>query len=126
MQFKLRSPWIGRWLMLVALIHLAFGALVFAEPLQAIGRTGWWGGVERDATLMAVTWFVLFAPPLFTTGLAIDAIERQRGHVPTALAWWLLAVAALGAALMPASGFYLVLPAVVAIFLRARPPAARP
>ncbi len=120
MQTILRHPWIGRWLIFVAAIHVAYAAVVFPDQLETIARTGWWGGLQRDAMLVAVTWFVLFALPLLMAGVAIHAMERQGCHLPTALAWWLLATAALGIALMPASGFYLVLPAAAAILVRAK------
>jgi hypothetical protein len=114
------SPWIGRWLMAVSLIHCAFGVFVFRQHLLRIAQTGWLGGVEGDAMLGAVTWFMLFSTPLMVAGLAIHALERQGAALPRSLAWWLLGTAALGVALMPASGFYLVLPPAVAVLLRAR------
>ena len=120
MQSNPHRPWIGRWLMLVAAMHLVFALMAFPGQLATIARSGWWGGVERDAMLGAVTWFVLFALPLFIAGFAIHAMERQACHLPRALAWWMLATGALGIALMPASGFYLVLPAAVAILVRSK------
>jgi hypothetical protein len=106
--------------MAVSAIHFAFGLWAFRGPLQHIVQSGWLGGIERDATLAAVTWFMLFSPPLWMAGQAIHALERQRAPLPVSLAWWLLGTAALGVALMPASGFYLVLPPAAAILLRAR------
>jgi hypothetical protein len=106
--------------MAVSVIHGAFGARVFSPHLLHIAQTGWLGGVARDAMLSAVTWFMLFSAPLMVAGLAIHALERQGAALPRSLAWWLLGTAALGVALMPASGFYLVLPPAVAILLRAR------
>jgi hypothetical protein len=106
--------------MAVAVIHCAFGVFVFRQHLLHIAQTGWLGGVEGDAMLSAVTWFMLFSPPLMVAGLAVHAMERQGAALPRALAWWLLGTAAIGVALMPASGFYLVLPPAIAILLRAR------
>jgi hypothetical protein len=114
------SPWIGRWLMAVSVIHCAFGVFVFRQHLLQIAQTGWLGGVGRDAMLSAATWFMLFSAPLMLAGLAIHTLERQGAGLPRALAWWLLGTAAIGVALMPASGFYLVLPPAIAILLRAR------
>jgi Family of unknown function (DUF6463) len=106
--------------MAVSVIHGAFGAWVFREPLLHIAQIGWLGGVARDALLSAVTWFMLFSLPMMVAGLAIHALERQGAALPRSLAWWLLGTAALGVALMPASGFYLVVPPAIAILLRAR------
>lgn len=113
-------PWIGRWLMAVSVIHFTFGLLVFPDQLVRIARSGWLGGLEHDPMLAAVTWFMLFSPPLMMAGIAIHAIERQGLLLPRALAWWLLGTVAIGIALMPVSGFYLVLPAAFAILSRAQ------
>jgi len=104
----------------VSVIHFAVGLLVFREHLPLILQTGWLGGVERDATLGVVTWFMLLSPALMMAGLAIHTIEQQGAALPRSLAWWLLGTAALGVALMPASGFYLVVPPAIAILLRTR------
>jgi fumarate reductase subunit C len=106
--------------MAVSVIHFVFGLLVFRHQLAQIAQMGWLGGVARDPTLAAVTWFMLFSAPLVAAGITTNALERQGAALPRALAWWLLGTAALGVALMPASGFYLVLPPALAILIRAR------
>ncbi len=113
-------PWIGRWLMAVSVIHFVFGLLVFRHQTAQIAQVGWGGGVARDPMLGAVTWFMLFSAPLMGAGITTHALERHGAPLPRTLAWWLLGTAALGVALMPASGFYLVVPPALAILLRAR------
>jgi Family of unknown function (DUF6463) len=118
-------PWIGRWLIVVAIIHTVFGLLVFHSPLHQIVQTGWWGGIERDPMLSAVTWFMLFGFPLLVAGIALHAVERTPAAIPVAIAWWLLAGTGLGVALMPTSGFYLLLPPALVLLRRHySPPAA--
>ena len=110
--------WIGRWLIVVAFIHTIFGLLVFHSPLRQIAHTGWWGGIERDPMLSAVTWFMLFGLPLLVAGIALHAVERAHVAMPVSIAWWLLAGAAVGVALMPLSGFYLLVPPALALLRR--------
>lgn len=111
-------PWIGRWLIVVAIVHTVFGLLVFRSPLQQIAQTGWWGGITSDPMLSAVTWFMLFGFPLLVAGIALHAVERTSAAIPVAIAWWLLAGTALGVALMPTSGFYLLLPPALVLLRR--------
>jgi hypothetical protein len=111
-------PWIGRWLIAVAIVHTVFGVLVFYSPLQQIVQSGWWGGIAHDPMLSAVTWFMLFGFPLLVAGIALHAVERTPATIPVAIAWWLLAGTALGLALMPTSGFYLLLPPALVLLRR--------
>jgi hypothetical protein len=112
------TPWLGRWLIVVAIIHTLFGLVVFHPSLRQIAHTGWWGGIQSDPMLSAVTWFMLFGLPMLLAGIALHAVERAKAAIPVAIAWWLLAGAALGVALMPASGFYLLVPPALALLWR--------
>jgi len=56
---------------------------------------------------------------LFTCGLAVAELERSSpNQLPKAVGWSLLALAIVGVALMPASGFWLVFPPAVAALMR--------
>lgn len=113
--------WIGRWLVAVAIVHTGFAVFVFAPELGEIARRGFFGGVEADMRLAAVTWFVLSGALLFIVGLAVSALERSNpAQLPASVGWSLLALALLGIALMPASGFYFVLVPAVAVVLKGR------
>ena len=113
--------WIGRWLVAVAIVHTGFAVFVFAPDLGEIVRRGFFNVVAGDMRLVAVTWFVLFGAVLFIVGLAVTALERSnQAQVPASVGWSLLALALLGIALMPASGFYLVLVPAMAVVLKSR------
>lgn len=117
-------PWMGRWLLAVAALHTVFGLLVFAGPLQKMLRLGLFNAVGADPLLAAATWFLLFGAPLALLGQALSLLERQPQLDPAALrplGWGLLALWALGVLLMPASGFWLVLPVVWALLRRHEP-----
>lgn len=114
-------PWMGRWLLAVAALHTLFGLLVFAGPLQQLLHLGVFDAVGADPLLGAVTWFLLFGAPLALLGQALSLLERRvEAASLRPLGWGLLALSLLGIVLMPASGFWLLLPVVWAL-LRPRP-----
>lgn len=115
------KPWIGRWLLAVSALHTAFAVYAFHPVLVDIARRGVFNTVGKEPMTGAVVWFVLFGAALFIAGLVISALEQAAPHaLPRSLGWTLLALALLGAVLMPASGFWLALPPALAL-LRRRP-----
>lgn len=112
--------WKGRWVMAVALVHTAFALVVFGSDLAALVRDGVIDTVGADARRGAVVWFLLFGPALWLAGQGIDALEARRQPLPRAMGITLLLLASLGAALMPASGFWLALPPALALLWPAR------
>jgi len=118
---KSTSPrvWIGHWLLAVAALHTLFALLVLNKPLLGIVQRGVFNTVGQDLLTAAAVWFLLFAVPLALQALAITSLERI-GHY-TALrrqGWGLLAMSFLGVILMPDSGFWLVIPAAIALLRR--------
>ena len=110
--------WIGRWLIGVSVIHTLFGVVVFRDVLSSLIERGVLNTVGNDPLTGAVVWFVLFGVALFIGGLAVSALEQSSPDpLPKSLGWSLLALVALGVALMPASGFWLAIPPAVAILL---------
>ncbi|QDQ27242.1 hypothetical protein FNU76_13205 [Chitinimonas arctica] len=111
--------WKGRWLVGVSFIHTVFAVVVFHEVLMGVLQRGLFDTVGTDPMIGAVVWFVLFGLALFICGLAVSALEKSSsGPLPKSLGWSLLALAILGVVLMPASGFWLVFPPVIAILAR--------
>lgn len=107
--------WKGRWVMAVALIHTAFAVVMFGDEYAALLRAGLIDTVGTDARRGVVVWFLLFGPALWLAGQGIDALEARQQPLPRAMGITLLLLAALGAALMPASGFWLALPPALAL-----------
>jgi hypothetical protein len=113
--------WIGRWLIAVATIHTAFSFIVFHGTFSDIVARGIWNSVGEDPLRGAVAWFFLFGGALLAFGLAVDALERSgSAGAMRPLAWALLVVAILGIILMPVSGFWLVLPAAIGLFIKSQ------
>lgn len=107
-----RRPWIGRWLLLVALVHTVFGLVVFAPVLAGMLERGLFNTVGTDAMAGAVSWFLLFGGPLALLAWQIGLAERRAAWAELrVLGWGILALTTIGLVLMPVSGFWLALPA---------------
>lgn len=116
----LRRPWIGRWLLGVALLHTFFGLVAFPQVLLQLWQLGVFDAVGTDPLRGAVVWFLLFGAPLTLLAWVITPLERRQEATPLLrrLGWGLLALALAGVVLMPASGFWLVLPPALALLRR--------
>ena len=112
--------WIGYWLMFVALIHTLVMIVLFPSVLAEIVKRGIFNSVGDDPLIGAVTWFGLFGVLLFIFGMAIKTLEYSNQGVPLSMAWAILVLTVLGIVLMPVSGFWLALPAVVGSFIQQR------
>lgn len=116
--------WVGRWVMGVSIIHTIFAIVVFKDVLTAIVSRGVFNAIGTDPLAGAVAWFVLFGIVLFLYGMATSALERATGgNLPKSIGWGLLGLAIVGVVLMPASGFWLVIPPAIAVLAKRRQPA---
>ena len=110
--------WIGRWLMGVSVLHIVFGVFVFHTVLAGLVSRGFVNVLRADPGASLAVWFVLFGVMLFICGMSVAAVERASSDpVPKPIGWGLLGLAVLGAILMPASGFWLVIPPAIAILI---------
>ncbi len=110
------TRWIGRWIVGVSVLHTLFGFVVFGPVIVSIGKAGLWNTVGAEPMRAAVAWFMLSGFFMTAIGLAVDAIEHAGQHQslrPVGIV--LLLTTVLGIVLMPASGFWLVLPPIVAM-----------
>lgn len=110
------TRWRGRWLLVVSAIHTAFAFVVFRAPLVSMAREGMFDTVREDPLRGAVAWFVLFGGAVAIAALAVDQLERERRSL-RALGVAVFALFVLGVLWMPASGFWLVLPAAISMVM---------
>jgi hypothetical protein len=106
--------WRGTWLISVALIHTVFALVMFKDSLQVIAARGVFNSVGNDPTIGAVSWFVLCGFCLAALGLAVYVMEHA-GQRSRAVGVSLLLTVLLGLILMPASGFWLLLPPAISL-----------
>jgi hypothetical protein len=108
----------------IAVVHTAFAVAVFRDTLVQFARDGIFNTVGDDPTKGAVAWFTLAGAFMFSTGLAVERLEAVQAAQPDAdvrfrgIGLFALATAAVGVALMPVSGFWLLVPPSVSMMLK--------
>lgn len=111
-------PWKGQWLMVVALLHTAAGGVLFAPQWQTLWRRGMFNSVMGDAPTDNAVWFLLSGAVLALLAWEITALECSQPAVELRpMGWCLLVLVLAGVVLMPASGFWLVLPPALALLV---------
>ena len=115
-----RNRWIGLWIMAVAVIHMAFTPVFYSEEIRQFIDSGL--VVEITAVKVAAgVWFFLFGLPLYGLGLLVDWAERSElAGLPLGLPVLLTLTVGFGVFFFPASGFYLLIPAIIALFIHRR------
>ncbi len=112
--------------MVTAVGHALVGAILFSEPLSAIASAGVINSIqppmysaEPQFDRIAVFWFLLFSPVLFLFGqISNHAVSHRDARSLRLVGWYLIGIGAVGAAILPLSGNWLLLP-LVAIGLKA-------
>ena len=111
---------VGRLLIGVGAGHLVVGAILFHAPLAAIFHDGFVNTVPLGADFdrQAAFWFLFATPVTFLLGhLTNRAVARQDAPFVRVVGLNLLGMGIVGAAVMPVSGFWLLL-ALAPLFLR--------
>jgi hypothetical protein len=119
----------GALLVGIGVVHSAFGLLtgagLLAPPggpprnlLAEIARDGVLGAIEPDPLRSVLFWFLFFGLLVMILGGLVHRIERDGGRPPGALAWQLGALGLAGGLLIPASGFWLLLPVALRLHHR--------
>jgi hypothetical protein len=111
-QANTRKIWIGRSLILVAILHTLFAGVFFGKVFLNIVQGGVFDTVGQDPMTSAAVWFLLFGAVLTLMGMAIHTLEQSSNFSSArAIGAGTLLMTILGIVLMPDSGFWLVLPA---------------
>ena len=119
----------GQLLIATGVLHQAVGLLgglgigeelggrnLFAE----LARGGVVDSIGSDFARMAWFWFLITGFVLLMLGGLVHTIERRGEPLPASLGWQMGALAIAGAAFIPVSGFWLLIPQAGWIVLRAR------
>jgi hypothetical protein len=105
--------WIGRWIIGVGVIHCGFGAVVFSSTWRTLLSEGLFNTVNGQAEREFPFWFFAFGLLAILLGAAIDHLEQLGLPLPAFLAWGLLALNVIFLVVMPISGGWLLVPAVI-------------
>lgn len=114
------KQWIGRWVMFVALGHTVVGITFFGSVYRELLAHGLYNSITSEKAGLAV-WFALFGVVLFVIGMLLSALESTNARIPKSVGVALLLLTVLGVVLMPVSGFWLMIPAILAILLKKAP-----
>jgi len=114
-----RKIWIGRWLIVAALLHTIVGFIMGGPTLMAMLRGGPFNSVHGQPITGVVIWFLMFGAPLAGLGMAINELEHSAQFASArALGIGAALVIMVGIFLMPISGFWLAVPPAIALLCR--------
>lgn len=110
--------WVGRWIVGVGVVHVAFGIVTFQEPLMAILRDGVWNAVDGHPGRPLAFWFVFLGLFTMVFGSLVDWMESRGLWPPRLVSWAFFVLVVLGIVTMPVSGGWLLLPPGIAMVSR--------
>jgi hypothetical protein len=100
----------GRVLMVTAMVHTAVGVVLFRDPLAAILGDGFFNAIRPHFDRAAAFWFLLFSPVLFLLGQITNyAVGHRDAHLVRLVGCYLLGMGILGVAVLPISGFWILI-----------------
>lgn len=116
------KSWVGRWIILVGVIHCIFGVVIFFEPLSGIVRDGIWNAVNGHPGRPLAFWFEFLGMFIILLGAVIHDVEKEKGVFPGYLGYGFTVLVILGIVTMPIGGGWLMIPAVVGLWLKTEKP----
>ncbi len=112
------TRWIGRWMMVVGVVHCLFGFVFLGGYLSPILAEGVFNTVNGQPERELVVWFLVTGFLLILLGLMIDRSEARGVGWPAALAWGFAALTLAILVIMPISGGWLLVPAAIGLIVR--------
>jgi hypothetical protein len=113
----------GLLLMATGVLDLLYVLAFHSRQLAAMAQDGFFDAVELNPAQFdreAAFWHMMFGVMFVVLGALVHWTQAQMGTLPAFLGWALLALGIAGVILMPASGFWLVLPQAVLMLVVAR------
>ena len=111
----------GRLLMGIAVIHFVVGLRVGRGALARIAQDGFFAALGAHLDRNLLFWFLFASPMLWIIGQLVVWADAHGLRPPAWLGWQVLTVSLVGLALMPRSGFWLVLVPAVLLLAASRP-----
>lgn len=110
--------WVGRWIVLVGVVHCVLGAVIFFDPLSGIVRDGIWNAVDGYSGRPLAFWFEFLGLFTILFGALVDWIEKNKERFPAFLGYGFLILTVLGIVTMPVGGGWLMVPAAIGLVLK--------
>lgn len=115
-----RRRWIGRWILGVGCVHSLFGLIVFRDTWAILAAEGFVNTVNGQPEREFPFWFLATGILTLLLGALVDHLEARREPLPRFLGWGLFLFTAAVLAIMPISGGWLLVPAVLGALLAGR------
>lgn len=113
-----RSKWIGRFIVLIGIIHISVGLLLIGDIGLELLQEGLFNTVHGQPMREAFFWFVFGGLTMIIIGLLVNWYEQESIAFPSFLGWSLLGLSLLVVFVMPVSGGWLMLIPALAILKR--------
>lgn len=110
--------WIGKSLLIIALIHTIFGLIVYHGVLSDLVNEFLVNSIGRQPERLAAFWFFITGFCLMIIGGLINWIESKDIQFPPFLKWAYISLTLFGCIMMPASGLWLMLIPAAGLFLK--------
>ncbi|MEO1554963.1 MAG: DUF6463 family protein [Pseudomonadota bacterium] len=104
--------WIPVWMITIAVIHSALAIVLYSSFYAQFAQRGVWGSVTSNDDRLAL-WFLAAGAMMFLIGYCF----LYMSHVPKLAGVILAGIAVVGGVLLPASGFWLILPPALGILI---------
>jgi hypothetical protein len=116
------KTWIGKTLIGIGVVHSIGGFLFFRPILSVLLNEGLFNTITVGGDLgrEAAFWFLFGGFALMLIGGLVDRLERFGEHLPAFLGWSFAVLTILGVIVMPASGFWLLIPPTAGMIRRSR------
>jgi hypothetical protein len=72
------KPWIGRWLMAIAVLHMGIATIQYHDVLARVVQRGVFNTVAGVPEIGAIVWSLFFGAVAFIGGLAVSALGTSR------------------------------------------------
>ena len=113
----------GPLLMATGVLDLVYVLVFHARQLAVIAQDGFFGAVEISPAQLdreVAFWHLAFGTTVLILGGLVSWAQARTGTLPAFLGWSLLVLGLFGVILVPASGFWAVLPQAVLVLVVAR------
>lgn len=105
------KAWTGKSIIIIGILHSIVGVAAFHDILILLFNERLFNTISLKTAPQRgeAFWFLFTGAALIMIGALVDWIERKEIGLPAFLAWSFVAMAAVGALIMPVSGFWLLL-----------------
>ena len=107
--------WVSYWMMGIAVVHCVLAVVLYGQAYEQFAVNGVFASASTDYDRLAI-WFCVAGVLMFLIGYLFLSMP----YIPRLVGLTLAIVGVVGGLLIPASGFWLLLPPAIGIVLTQR------